>query len=207
MRKNKLQKIKKKISFLKKIFKKGLKLSGMILLNIYFAGGEALEDLARMRWDFKGLRDLYWWPYDLYIKAQEKSSRNFEQHIRVCVKRLIKEGLLKKEKSKIKLTPFGKELLDFTKEHSDALKKWDGKIRLVIFDIPEKKAHLRNLIRDELRILNYQYLQKSVYVGKAPLPLSFYQNLKELKIDKYFYIFIVKAVDKKEKILSRLNLL
>ena len=88
MRKNKLQKIKKKISFLKKIFKKGLKLSGGVLLNIYFAGGEALEDLARMRWDFKSLRDLYWWPYDLHIKAQEKSSREFEQHIRVCVKRL-----------------------------------------------------------------------------------------------------------------------
>jgi len=123
------------------------------------------------------------------------------------VKRLIKEGLLKKEKSKIKLTPFGKELLDFVKEHSDALKKWDGKIRLVIFDIPENKAHLRNLIRDELRILNYQYLQKSVYIGKAPLPLSFYQNLKELQIDRYFYIFIVKAMDKKEKILSKLNLL
>ncbi len=209
MRNDKLQKIKKKLFFLRKIFKKGLGLSWAILLEIYFAGGEALEDLARMRWDFKDLRDLYWWPYDLYleIKTQKENPRQMEQYLRTSLKRLIKEGLLKKDKNKIKLTSFGKEILCTVKEYNQALKKWDGKIRLVIFDIPEKKAHVRKLLRGMLRLLDYQYLQKSVYIGKTALPVSFYKILDDLKIKKNVYIFIVKSTDKQNYILSKLNLL
>ena len=209
MKNNKLQKIKKKLFFLRKIFKKGLSLSWAILLEIYFAGGESLEDLARMRWDFKGLRDLYWWPYDLYleIKAQKENPRQMEQHLRTSLKRLIKEGLLKKDKNKIKLTSFGKEILCTVKECNQVLEKWDGKIRLVIFDIPEKKAHVRKLLRGMLRLLGYQYLQKSVYIGKTALPVSFYKILDDLKIKKNVYIFIVKSTDKQNYILSKLNLL
>ncbi len=41
---------------------------------------------------------------------------------------------------------------------------WDGRWRLVIFDIPEKKRRLRDAIRDALRGGNFLMLQQSVFI-------------------------------------------
>ncbi len=43
-------------------------------------------------------------------------------------------------------------------------KKWDGKWRLVVFDIPEKMKKAREALRDKLRKLGFYQLQKSVFV-------------------------------------------
>jgi len=43
-------------------------------------------------------------------------------------------------------------------------KKWDGKWRIVVFDIPEKMKKAREALRDKLRKLGFYQLQKSVFV-------------------------------------------
>ena len=42
--------------------------------------------------------------------------------------------------------------------------KWDGKWRIVFFDIPEKERKARNALREKLRDLGFYELQKSVFV-------------------------------------------
>ncbi|MBU2109809.1 CRISPR-associated endonuclease Cas2 [Patescibacteria group bacterium] len=42
--------------------------------------------------------------------------------------------------------------------------KWDGKWRIVIFDIPEKKKKAREVLRAKLKDLGFKELQKSVFV-------------------------------------------
>lgn len=42
--------------------------------------------------------------------------------------------------------------------------KWDGKWRVVIFDIPEKRKKAREALRDKLKDLGFKELQKSVFV-------------------------------------------
>lgn len=42
--------------------------------------------------------------------------------------------------------------------------KWDGKWRMVIFDIPEKKRKAREAMRSKLRELGFRELQKSVFI-------------------------------------------
>jgi DNA-binding transcriptional regulator PaaX len=42
--------------------------------------------------------------------------------------------------------------------------KWDGKWRLVVFDVPEKFRHGRDALRQKLRELGFYELQKSVFV-------------------------------------------
>lgn len=46
--------------------------------------------------------------------------------------------------------------------------KWDGKWRVVIFDIPEKSKHVRDIFRMRLRQLGLYLLQESVYVSPYP---------------------------------------
>ena len=42
--------------------------------------------------------------------------------------------------------------------------KWDGKWRLVVFDIPEKKRKGRDALRDKIKELGFYELQKSVFI-------------------------------------------
>lgn len=47
-------------------------------------------------------------------------------------------------------------------------KKWDGKWRLVIFDIQDKKRRYRDIFRNKVKALGLWPLQKSVYVYPYP---------------------------------------
>ena len=42
--------------------------------------------------------------------------------------------------------------------------RWDGKWRLVIFDIPERQKQARDALRDKIKQLGFHELQKSVFV-------------------------------------------
>lgn len=42
--------------------------------------------------------------------------------------------------------------------------EWDGLFRVIIFDIPEKKKGVREMFRRKLKELEFQQLQKSVFV-------------------------------------------
>lgn len=67
----------------------------------------------------------------------------------------------------VSLTPLGKEFAG--KYQIDELeivrpKHWDGKWRIIIFDIPHELRMLRNAFRNKLRELGFYGLQKSVWV-------------------------------------------
>lgn len=52
--------------------------------------------------------------------------------------------------------------------HISKPKQWDGKWRVVIFDVPERHHRLRDAFRHRLRQLNLYLLQESVYVFPYP---------------------------------------
>jgi len=84
---------------------------------------------------------------------------------------LLKRGLIEIEREgadvKIALTEKGKKLGQ--KYQIDDLKiktpkKWDGKWRIVIFDISQTKRIIRDIFRRKLKELGFYQLQKSVWV-------------------------------------------
>lgn len=87
------------------------------------------------------------------------------------IKRLLDRGLIvvkEKINSKVlEITPKGRRLL--LKYELDGLshekpKKWDGKYRVVIFDILEEKKNIRDQLRRTLHSFGFIYLQGSVWV-------------------------------------------
>jgi len=46
--------------------------------------------------------------------------------------------------------------------------RWDGRWRIVAFDIPEKKKTARNVFRQKIKDLGFKRLQKSVWAYKYP---------------------------------------
>lgn len=71
----------------------------------------------------------------------------------------------------INLTEEGKKLALKYKIDEMKIKKpkaWDGKWRIVIFDIPERKKKNRELFREKLKGLGFYQLQKSVLIYPFP---------------------------------------
>jgi len=82
-------------------------------------------------------------------------------------KRLVASGFLRYENKFLRLTQKGEarlrqlELADFKLKRP---KRWDGKWRVLIFDIKEKRRYLRDKIRLTLKAVGFVKLQYSVWV-------------------------------------------
>ena len=99
--------------------------------------------------------------------------------------RLKKEGLVSKTgkgvNSKWSLTQIGKNKLKYYQNLIEPLKP-DGIPRLVMYDIPESDRRKRDWIRCELVASGYDQLQKSVWLGYAPLPENFVKSIKDFNL-------------------------
>ena len=58
--------------------------------------------------------------------------------------------------------------------------RWDGKWRILIFDVPEKIRGKRDFLRKELRNFGFYLLQKSVWAYPYNLPQDFFDLWKDL---------------------------
>lgn len=88
---------------------------------------------------------------------------------------------LDEQKVIIKLTDSGRDLIGWGKD--DAI--WDGKWRIVSFDIPEQKRVIRNLFRRNLKKWGFKYLHKSVWISKNNFYDKLTKYIKELGIEKW----------------------
>ncbi|HAE36371.1 MAG: PaaX domain protein [Candidatus Nomurabacteria bacterium GW2011_GWF2_35_66] len=92
------------------------------------------------------------------------------------VNRMEKKGLIqfvnKYGELKITISPKGhriiKSLMLSDYKQIKRPVKWDGKWRMVMFDIPEDKTKLRNIIRFHLKKIGFLQVQGSVWVYPYP---------------------------------------
>ncbi|EKD70989.1 MAG: repressor in the phenylacetic acid catabolic pathway, partial [uncultured bacterium] len=115
-------------------------------------------------------------------------SRNTDKiHLSKKLWEMEKRGYIKRFKREkenyLKLTPIGKEkaLKYFSDDFKIKTPKvWDKKWRIVIFDIPNDKKNLRDIIRNRLKKIGFYQLQKSVFVYP-------FECLDEIRALKYIY--------------------
>ncbi len=77
-------------------------------------------------------------------------------------------------------------------------KKWDGKWRILIFDIPEDFHHLRDHFRRLLKHHNFRKLQASVFVSPYMLNREAVEYLKETNLINFIRIMKVEEMDNDE---------
>jgi DNA-binding MarR family transcriptional regulator len=96
-------------------------------------------------------------------------------YLDAALRRLIRRGFVEEtRRGRIvgyQLTDRGREYLVRRELQSVELaqpRKWDGKWRLVTFDVPEKRRHLRDHLRAHLTRLGFYPLQQSVWLYPYP---------------------------------------
>ena len=73
--------------------------------------------------------------------------------------------------------------------------KWDGKWRIVIWDVPEKRRVARDLLRNKLKYLGFQQLQKSVWVTKKNCTQPLRDFIKQIGIKDWVRVIETDNVD------------
>ncbi|MEK7194309.1 MAG: CRISPR-associated endonuclease Cas2 [Patescibacteria group bacterium] len=89
------------------------------------------------------------------------------EYIASSASKLTKRGLLKFENGRYLLTSSGEHLLrrwELEDYKIKSPKKWDKKWRVIIFDIPEKKAKIRRQVAYIFKQSGFYRLQDSVWV-------------------------------------------
>lgn len=102
---------------------------------------------------------------------------------------------VKNNKSFFRLTPKGRGLVELLKFYSGKM-KWDGRWRVLIFDIPEKERYKRDVLRKKMFELGLKKLQESVWIAPHPLPDSFSDYLADLRVRPYLYSLTVDCINR-----------
>lgn len=136
----------------------------------------------------------FWDYYDELKNLKQDSAR-------VILWRLRDKGLVEKKDKNYKLTSRGLGLVKVFQrgqEKPRAAKKWDGKWRIAMFDIPENRRAERNWIRFQLFAVDYKPLQKSVFIGKQPIGEDIYQEILDRELAECVRLLTVGEIDDEE---------
>ena len=137
-----------------------------------------------------------------YSKNRWKASKrngSYEQY-RQTAYHLRRKGYLKIQTNPsgekfLKLTKKGEIELLMTKTWLDKSRPWDGKWRMIIFDIPEGANEKRDKLRRLLRANDFIKLQASVYVSPYVLNRDAIVYLKKTGLIEYIRIGRLEELD------------
>jgi DNA-binding transcriptional regulator PaaX len=132
---------------------------------------------------------------------KKKKKYNLKYYLSQKTKKLIKDGFLKinieNGKQFLSLTKKGeRRLLYYKITDKKENSKWDGKWRVVIFDVWENTRHKRNLLRNEIKDFGFIQLQRSVwiypyecadFIELLKTNLSFGKNIRYMVVEKLDY--------------------
>ncbi len=137
----------------------------------------------------------------------ESFPKRSKQTIYTTVNRLKNEGYLEeveaRGKKRYRATLKGKaKILSYIKKD----KKWDGKWRIVVFDVPEKQKKMRNYFRKKLIEIGFRKLQESVWI----CPFNIADMVEELinlcEAEDYVHYLLVEELDNRDVLMKLFKL-
>ena len=99
-----------------------------------------------------------------------------------------------------------KTLFDKLKQSLPKRSSWDGKWRLMIWDIPETSRKQRDAIRWFVKTMGFYQLQKSVFITPFELPLNAVHYLKESGLIKFIRFLRVDEMDHNQPLKKHFSL-
>jgi DNA-binding transcriptional regulator PaaX len=124
--------------------------------------------------------------------------------------RLVRFGFIeiidKDDKEYFKLTKTGEMQALMLKARLSHKGKWDGKWRIVIFDIPEGTKKERDQLRRLLLENNFCKWQASVYISPHPINRQAIDYLKETGLIQYIRFARIDELDEDKDLKKRFGL-
>lgn len=143
--------------------------------------------------------------YNTHIYARGYDRPLKKSSFAKALKRLREQNLIETvngDEAIIRLTDKGKSAALWEK-YKSLKKTWDGKWRIVAFDIPEKYFLVRDLFRRRIKELGFKQLQKSVWISKVDCAKLLRDYVKSLGIEKWVSVIEATSVDFGDKTLFK----
>lgn len=140
------------------------------------------------------------WNPGLREFRREYERKQGKRKIGQLIAYLKRNGCIKiknlEEKQAVLITRKGTDkILKIQFKTKEKKKRPDGKWQMLIFDIPEKKRRLRDLLRENLNILGFKMLQQSVWVCPYDVLRETESLLRRYSIDPYVKLFLIEEVE------------
>lgn len=127
------------------------------------------------------------------------NKQNLYQSIKSLYRsKLIREEVGKDGKIKLVLTNKGREKALSFRIFDMKIKrpaKWDGKWRMVVFDIPETKKYKREILRMHLKNLYFFEFQKSIFVHPFDCWDEMEYIIEYYQLRKYVRFIVAESID------------
>jgi hypothetical protein len=125
----------------------------------------------------------------------KKDKRKFDQMMYY----LCKRGFISRHKigkdNFIFITGKGMQrAVKFSFKAQDNKKRVDGKLVMIVFDIPEESRAIRKLIRSVLNNLGYKMFQQSVWLSSYDVLEKTKKFIKQYFLSDYVKVFLVEKV-------------
>jgi len=166
---------------------------------IMLMGGAVLSLTRSSRQYFKKIR--------LMRKEwQTVNQQNFNRSIRCLAKeKLVEERTLANGAFSLVLTPKGKRQAAILNILGSSIKfkkpkSWDGKWRIVIFDIPEQDRQFRDILREHLYRLEFFKLQQSVFVSPHPFEKPILDLVSVYAAEPYVRVITAIKIDSEARL-------
>lgn len=140
-----------------------------------------------------------WSNLDKHHGELNKKTGCTKKYYQTALSRLQNQGLIqvakRQGKSFIHLTEKG--VIKALVQKAAVVKplKWDGKFRVISFDIPEDAKHKRHELRKLLKQKGFYKLQASVFIHCYPLNREAVEYLKLKGLDAFIRIMRVDKID------------
>lgn len=132
---------------------------------------------------------------DGYVRVEDFAYHHYRYHhgipelkksaLSAAIRRLREAGYIEQGVNEnqviLKLTNLGRYALGPKFDEKD----WDGKWRIVIFDIPEEKRGVRDLFRRRLKEWGFKNWQQSVWITKNNITGKLRKLIGELEIESW----------------------
>ncbi|OHA40384.1 MAG: hypothetical protein A3G59_02625 [Candidatus Taylorbacteria bacterium RIFCSPLOWO2_12_FULL_47_20] len=139
------------------------------------------------------------------IPGKRKKER-IQQSYRI----LLKHGFLEKDENDfVRITEKGEARLkefEIINKRFSLKQKWDGRWRILIFDIPEKKRVLRDGIRKTLTATGFKHLQHSVWIYPYDCKDTVSLLKKDFEIGKDLIYIITEKIEYDETLRKHFDL-
>ena len=145
--------------------------------------------------------------YGWHRRMKGINKTQFERGLRHMQGRGLVKVISKNGQRFIELTKSGELQALLSKAKRTGKQKWDGKWRLIMFDIPEEAKDKREFFRKLLKSNGFYKLQASVYINPYPINSSAIAYLKETQLMAYIRVLRVDKMDKDLDLKKHFNLI
>lgn len=146
-------------------------------------------------------------PLDMFWRQLDKRER--ERETRRAISYMKTKQLIRGDyQHGLQITPKGRkrlEKIEFAKISINRPDTWDKKWRLVFFDIPEDRRHLRIAFINKLKQLDFYQLQKSAWLHPFPCREIIETVATYYDVDSYISYVEVLYIDNQKKLMKQFS--